>query len=202
MNRKRSCAGFGGLILVTAMLTSCASPSPTPSASPSPTPSATPVAACGLLTDIVWAAPVESDTSLTDVQVVQVSRDGHSIFEASGFPVHPTLPASLTSGELESLISDFQLHHEQPDVLGTAAIPLISAVTNWGSSQYAPGRYVRFAGGNAVSAPFSARCSGNGTSVTDTLHLWSHGEEGILECSVSAGHDPLASLGQVYCRAS
>jgi hypothetical protein len=194
MNRKRSCTGFGGLILVTAMLTSCASPSPTPSA--------TPVAACGLLTDIVWAAPVESDTSLTDVQVVQVSPDGHSIFEVSGFPLRSTLPPDLTSGELESLIGDFQLHHERPDVLGTAAIPLITMVIDWGSSQYTPGRYVRFAGGKAVSAPFSARCSGNGTSVIDMLHLWSHGEEGILECSVSAGHDPLASLAQAYCRAS
>ena len=174
-----------------------ASPLATPSEVPGTTlPGPSVVVACGSLTGISWTALGPSSASLTDAQVVQVDPGGQAILEVPGSPLRSAPPMELTGEELNLLVANFQAKSGRPLVYGAAAPPGVSVSID---GSFKPGFYVLYAGGDEVSAAFSARCIGSGALLAETLRFWSAAHEGILQCDLSGQDDAVARLARRFC---
>ncbi len=201
--RMRRLGGIAALLLAAVAIAACGS-SPQVSPPPTATPSGTPVApslaaACGALAQIEWAAPLVRDATLADARVVDVSATGQTLIEVPGFPVVSSgIPGDLTTADIGLLVGDFQTHHEQPVVVGNGSAPVLTDFEDW-TKDHALGRYVMFAGGTPVAAAFVARCSSSDAPVAAALLLWSQGEQGLVQCSLSLVEDALAVLARRYC---
>ncbi|HEY7941037.1 MAG TPA: hypothetical protein VID25_03750 [Candidatus Limnocylindrales bacterium] len=201
--RMRRLGGIAGLVVAAVAIGACGSSpqsSPTSTAVSGGTPAvASQAAACGSLTQIVWAAPLARVATLADARVVDVVATGRTLIQVPGFPVVSSgVPGDLTTADIDRLVGDFQTYHEQPVVVGNGSAPVLTDFVDW-TTRHPPGRYVMFAGGIPVAAPFTARCGTSGAPVAATLLLWSQSEQGLIQCSLSPTEDALAVLARHYC---